>query len=430
MLSKATLKEIIASNERFIVDKTGRIVEREGMPMPGVLRKTVVLYGARRSGKTFILFDLFKKSMGGALYVDFEDERLGGFRVSDFERLKDAFLELKPHLSDKPLTFLLDEVQNIEGWERFCRRAVERENAKVFVSGSSSKIMPSELHTELRGRSWGIEVLPFSFREYLKAKGADPDDQSIAYGPRKALTKNHFSEYLRWGGFPEVAALDSEFERTKLLNEYMGAMFFKDLVERHEITNIPLLESLWDKLFSAFSLKFSVMLFYRQHRGMFALSKDMLFKYYRHFLESMLVFETRKLSESAFARLRNPAKIYLVDTGLARRIASADSGRLLENAVYLELRRRGAETFYFDENRECDFAVKTGSGGFRLIQAAFEVGDENREREIGGLVDACRRLRAREGMILTFDDEEEFDREEIRVKIVPAWRWALERPAK
>jgi predicted AAA+ superfamily ATPase len=425
MISKNSLKEIIVSNEEFILKHVKKIVDRENILVPETLKKTVVFYGVRRSGKTFILFDLFKKYSDYSVYIDFEDERLSGFELKDFETLKDAVLELKPHLTEKNPVFLLDEVQRIEEWERFCRRAVERESIKIFVSGSSSKMMPSEIHTELRGRSWSIEILPFSFREYLHAKDVDVNDKRFIYGSKKAVVKNYFSEYMKWGGFPEISFINSELEKTKLMKEYMGAMYFRDLVERYAMTNISLLESLMDKLFSSFSMKFSLTSFYKQYKDKFPFSKDLLFRYYKHFLESMLIFEVRKFSESAYKRMRNPAKVYPVDMGLCKRITSADSGRLLENMVFLELRRRGFEVFYFEEKRECDFIARTDDNRLLPIQVSFELNKENTEREIEGLIEACKRLGINEGIILTYDDEKQFDKDGINIEVLPVWKWLL-----
>lgn len=425
MIDKSLLKEIIISNEEFILKNVKRIINREGIYFPETLNKTVVLYGVRRSGKTFILFNLFRRFRDPCLYVDFEDERLSGFEFKDFERLKETFLELKPHLIGKELVFLLDEVQNIERWERFCRRAVERENIKVFACGSSSKIMPFEIHTELRGRVWSIELLPFSFREYLSAKDIDTNDTNIIYGHKKPLIRKCFSEYMKWGGFPEVSFLDSEFEKTKLLKEYLGAMFFRDLVERYEITNIPLVEALTDKLFSSFSMKISLTSFYKQYKDKFPFSKDLLFRYYKYFLQSMLVFEVKKFSESTYKRMRNPAKVYLVDIGLCKRISSDDAGRLLENIVFLELKRKGFEVFYFEEKRECDYIAKTENNKLLPIQVSFELTEENSEREIGGLIEACSRLNLKEGIILTYDEEKEANINGINVKVLPAWKWLI-----
>ncbi|MEW6409541.1 MAG: ATP-binding protein [Nitrospirota bacterium] len=426
MIGRRILEEIIVSNEEFILKQIGKIVDREGIFFPEILNKTVVFYGVRRSGKTFILYALFKKYRDYSLYIDFEDERLLGFELKDFESLKDVMLELRPHLIGKDLVFLLDEVQNIEGWERFCRRAVERENIRVYVSGSSSKMMPSEIHTELRGRAWSIEVLPFSFREYLHAKDIDLSDKGLIYGSKKALVKKYFSEYMKWGGFPEVSFLELEIEKTKLIKEYFSAMYFRDLVERYNITNIPLLENLTDKLFSSFSLKFSLTSFYKQYKDRFPFSKDLLFRYYKHFLQSMLVFEVRKFAESVYKRMRNPAKVYLVDTGLCRRITSADAGRLLENIVFLEMRRRGYEVFYFEEKKECDFIAKTENNKLFPIQVSFELNQENSEREIGGLIEACRWLGTNEGMILTYDGEKDVSENGINIKVFPIWKWSLQ----
>lgn len=424
MISKTSLKEIIASNEDFILKQAGPIVARQGIVLPESVNKVVVFYGVRRSGKTFLLFDALKRHKGNALYIDFEDERLAEFQAKDFAAIKDAFLELKPHLAGRELVFLLDEVQNIAGWEKFCRRAVERERIKVFVSGSSSRVMPEEMHTELRGRSWSIEVLPFSFREYLHARGIDTSDARLPYGDGKALLKRQFLEYMRWGGFPEVCFAKSELEKNKLLKEYFGAMFFRDLVERYSITNITLLEGLTEKLFSSFSTKFSLSSFYKQYKDKFPLSKDLLFRYYKYFLQSMLAFEVRLYVESAYKRMRNPPKGYLVDTGLCRRVTSDDAGRLLENVVYLELRRRQGEVFYWAGQRECDFVVKTPEGKFLPIQVCFEVSEANREREIEGLLEACAGVGVKQGLLLTSDEDREIQEDGVTITVLPVWRWA------
>lgn len=430
MISKNVLKDIIVSNEEFILTQVKRITEREGITIPENINKTVVFYGVRRSGKTFILFDLFKKYSDSSIYVDFEDERLSDFKSGDFEKLKECILELKPHLIGKALFFFLDEIQNIDGWEKFCRRAVERENTKVFVSGSSSKMMPMEIHTVLRGRAWSMEVLPFSFMEYLYARGFKLKHEADIYGEKRAIIKNFFSEFMKWGGFPEVSFLSSDIERSKLLKEYFSAMFFRDLVERYKMTNISLLESLSDKLFSSFAQKFSATSFYRQYKDKFPFSKDILFKYYKYFLQSMLIYEVRKLAESTYKRMRNPAKIYSVDPGLCRRVTSGDAGRLLENIVFLEIIRRGYEVFYFEEKKECDFIAKDGDHKLFPIQVCLELNEENKKREIEGLVEACKWLRIKAGLILTYDEEMDITIDGVRAKILPVWKWAILKEGK
>ncbi len=422
MIRKEKLKEIIVSNREFILS-IDNIIEREGMLLPEKLNKVVVLYGPRRSGKSFILFDFFKKNSDYSLYIDFEDERLSDFELEDFDLLKEAFIELNLHLLNKKKLFFLDEIQNVTGWEKFCRRAVEKENISVFVAGSSSKVMPKEIHTSLRGRTWSIEVVPFSFKEFLKTKEKVVDDGFI-FGSKKVYTKKYFSEYLKWGGFPEVVMARNEFEKKKIIKEYLASMFFRDLVERFRINNIYLLEVLMDKIFSSFSQKFSLTSFYKQYKEKFPFSKDTLFNYYKFLLQSMLVFEVRKFAESSYKRLRNPSKIYLLDVALAKKVTSEDYGRLLENIVFLELRKGADEIFYFEEEQECDFIVKKDEKFFPY-QVCFELTERNQKREISGLVSCCKWLKIKEGVILTNDQEEIKEVEGIKINIAPAWKWLL-----
>jgi len=424
MISKQILKEIIIRNRDYILNEIPDILPREGIHLPEKLNKVVIFYGVRRSGKSYILYDIFKKNQEKSLYIDFEDERLSVFEVSDFEYLKEAFFEINPQL--KTAVFLFDEIQNIKGWEKFTRRVCERGNIKVFVTGSSSKVMPKEIQTALRGRSWSVEVCPFSFREALKAKNIDIGNKDILFGRSKIKLKKYFSEYLKWGGFPEVVLAESNFEKRKIIKEYLEAMFFKDLVERFNITNTHLLSVLMENLFSAFSTKFSLNSFYKHYKQKFPFSKDTLFLYYKHLLDSMLIFEVRKFAESTYKRLRNPAKIYLADVALSKKVTSMDSGRLMENITFLVLRKKREDIFYFEEEKECDFITKDTKGKFSAYQVSQELSKENEEREIKGLISACKRLSLSRGTILTEDQSDQRKIEGINIRIIPVWRWLCE----
>jgi Predicted ATPase (AAA+ superfamily) len=203
-------------------------------------------------------------------------------------------------------------------------------------------------------------------------------------------------------------------------------MFFKDIVERYEISNLPLIKTLFDQLFSSYSTKISLTAIYKQYKDKLSFSKDSLFEYYRYFLESMLVFEVRKFTDSVYKRARNPAKLYLVDVGLAKDTFSKNFGKRLENIVFIELRRRGYEIFYFDEKRECDFIAKKDNE-FIPIQVTYELNDLNRTREVEGVVEACKFLGVKRGLILTNEDEEELKFDEIIVDVIPAYKWLLSR---
>ena len=424
MISKNLIKEIILSNRAFILESVSEIVPRAAAEVsaPG---KTVIMHGIRRSGKTFILYDIFRRNSDAALYLDFEDDRLTGFTAADFLTVQDAFLELRPEIAGR-IVYLFDEIQHVEGWERFCRRVTERENAAVYVTGSSSKLMPLEVDTAIRGRAWSVAVFPFSFPEFLQLRMGRLDRNEILYGTGKVETKRLFAEYAKWGGFPETALAADPLDKTKLLKEYLRAMFFRDLVERYDMTNIALFDALADKLFSSFSTRLSLTAFYRQYKDLFPFSKDLLFQYFHNFEESMLIFAVRKFSESSYKRSRNPVKIYPADTGLCRRVASEDAGRILENVVFIELARRGGEVYYFEEKQECDFVVKDGEGaGFAAFQVCRELTDENRRRVTGGLIATCRRLNVTEGTILTDDQEWEEEAEGIKISVRPVWRWLI-----
>lgn len=426
MISKTQLIDIIKENKNYILSSKLPIFPRPQVHLPLPLKKALVLYGVRRSGKTFVLFGLFRKFSVRSLYVDFEDERLRKIEVDDLGTLKEAFFELNPQLVGKECLFLLDEIQNVPDWEKFVRRLVERSPIQVVVSGSSSKLMPSEIHTALRGRVWSQELLPLSFREFLEVKGHAVANPDFGYGDQKAVIIRESREFIKWGGFPEVVLLTSDEEKTKVLKDYFEAMFFRDLAERYQVSNIPLLDTLMDTLFSSGAQKFSLTSFYKKNKPNFPFSKDLLAEYYKYFLQSLLVYETKLHSPSAYKRTRNPAKIYLADTGLAKRVTSEDAGRLLENAVFLELRRKGFELSYFDDEGECDFIAKSPDGKISCFQVTQEIQGGNQEREIQGVVKACRKYKLGEGWIISSDEEEELSREGIKIHAVPFWRWALD----
>ncbi|RKX52368.1 MAG: hypothetical protein DRP30_06290 [Thermotoga sp.] len=429
MVSSETLKEIMVENREYILS-IDKILPRE-IDIPDVeslkrLKKAVVLYGVRRSGKSFILLHIFKKHPEKAFYIDFADERLHDIEAKDLEKIWETILELKPELiKSKDVILLFDEIQNVPMWEKFVRRLVEKKNAVAFCAGSSSKITPKEIHTSLRGRSWSIEVLPFSFKEFMNAKFNVEDVSEYLYGDRKVLVKGAFLEYVKYGGMPEVVLSRSEFEKRKMIKEYISSMYFRDMVERYRISNIVLLDTLWNRLFTAYATKFSVNGFYRHYRNLIPISKDTLYEYYKHFIDSMLLFEVRKFTESPYKRMRNPAKIYLVDHGLAKKISSENFGRILENIIYIELRRRGYEVYYLEEEgRECDF-IAMKDDKVEAYQVSWELNEENKDREIEGLLTASRIADTDELFVLTYDQEGMIKNGGKEIKVIPAWKWLL-----
>ncbi|MCD6463098.1 MAG: ATP-binding protein [Thermotogae bacterium] len=429
MLSSELFKEIIVENEGY-VKSIDEILPREvEIPDPDSLkrlRKAVILYGVRRSGKSFILLHIFKLYPNRSLYIDFEDERLQGIQPEDLEKIWEAFLELKMgEISGDKGVFLFDEIQNVPAWEKYVRRLVEKKGVAVFCAGSSSRITPKEIHTSLRGRLWSVEVLPFSFREFAAAKLGKDVSKEMIYGDSKAQIKRLFLEYIKYGGMPEVVFARNEFEKKKIIKEYLNSMYFRDMVERYTIKNVPLLDALWDSLFSSHAAKFSVNGFYKRYKGLLSFSKDTLYGYYHHFLESMLLFEVRKFTQSSYKKMRNPAKIYLVDHGLARKVSSENFGRILENVVYIQLRRKGYDVHYFEEEgHECDFIALNGQT-LEAYQVTWELTGGNEKREIEGLLVASSYTGAQKLTILTHDQEGTMNVGGKKIEILPAWKWLV-----
>ncbi len=422
-INKDVLKRVIVENREFINKISSALVDREMIQLPESVKKVVVLYGVRRSGKTHLLYQLLRKNSKNSMYIDFEDERLHGFSVDDFETLRESFYELFPQLIDEKVFFLLDEVQVVDGWEKFCRRVIEKSPAEVVVAGSSSRIYPENISTQLRGRAWSIEVFPFSFKELVTLRGLETDDITISSKERFKMI-SFFEDYLKWGGFPEVVTAKNDFEKQKISEEYLDAIFFKDLVERYEISNLLLLKSLRNKIFSSFSTRFTLSSFHKKLKGSFPFSMDLLTRYYQHLLDSKTVFEIRKYSDSEYKRTRNPAKVYIIDQALANKVAHDDSARILENIIFIELLRRNYRVHYLDQDGECDFvAVKNDKR--EAIQVTYRMEEGNTAREIGGLVKAAAHLHLKQGVILTFDEEDELFENGIKIKVLPAWKWLL-----
>lgn len=415
-MNKEILSEVILSNQEFILNYSGKIYSRSDIYQPQKLKKVLILYGVRRSGKTFILYDYFRKSPDCCLYLDFEDDRLNDFKFSDFSNLSEIFYQTKPECINKNSFFLLDEVQKVEGWEKFCRRIVEREKVKVIVSGSSSNLKPKNISTIMRGRSWSHQIYPLSVKEYLKFHNIKIDS-SLSQTARIKIIQL-FNTYLKWGGFPEVVLTNNEFEKKKIVEEYLDAMFFRDLIDNYNMTNINLFNSLKDFLFSNYSAKFSLNSFYKQYKHKFTFSKDLLYRYYHYFIDSMLVNEVKIFSESSYMRMRNPTKVYLVDNSLCSKLFLKNSGRLFENMVFGELLRKKFGIHYWDDDGECDFITVDKAGKCKAIQVCFRLDDSNREREIKGLISACKGLGIDEGEIIVFDQrEKEFEKDGILIKV-------------
>ncbi len=402
---------------------------------PGIPGKADVAIGMRRTGKTFFCYQKIKELLQSGvkrqqiLYLNFEDERLLDFRVQNFQSILDLYYGRFPENKDLDCYFFFDEIQRIDQWEMFIRRLLDTEKVRIFLTGSSSKLLSTEIATSLRGRSISTEIFPFSFKEYLKAKCLF-DKSPRGFGSRTAATLRRAStDYLETGGFPEVLNLDRTL-RMEVLQGYIDSVILKDVIERHRVSNVIALKQLVSHIMHAPGGKFSVNKFYNTLKSMaIKCTKNSLYEYLDHLIDAYLLYRVPIHSYSEKGRMLNPSKIYTVDTGLLNAMTfrkSANNGPLLENLVFLHLRRNGYEAEYVHnkEGSEADFfAQHKSSGNGILIQACWDMADQNTfNRELRGLQSAMKELSIDSGTIVTWDDEAEL---EGKIKVVPLWKWLL-----
>ncbi len=429
---RETLDELVADHQvRRFPAPTPRAVKPARLP-----GKADVLVGMRRSGKTYLLFqELQALERAGVrrertLLLNFEDERLQPLSSPELHLVTDAFYARNPSLRDQECWFFLDEIQTVQGWERFVRRLVETENTRVVVTGSSAKLLAKEIATSQRGRSLSTEVLPFSFEEALVHAGVAKPWRWPPPARVRSVLEHHLRRYLNRGGFPEVQGLTDE-HRIAVLQEYVDVVLFRDVVERHRVTNTPALRHLVRRLVRSPASLFSVHKLHGELKSQgVAISKDDLHAYVGHLEDAFLLFPVPIDAQSEKRRLVNPRKAYLCDHALAHALLpphSADVGHHLENVVYLALRRRGHRPGYgvTTTGEEVDFVVRGAQP--QIVQVAASLSDPDvRRRELGALTEAMAETGVRSGVVVTLHDDERHRTTAGSIRVVPAWRWLLQ----
>jgi predicted AAA+ superfamily ATPase len=402
--------------------------------LPANVRKAFVYIGIRRSGKTWALYQRMQELMQQGitkkqlLYINFEDERLANLTATDLQSLLNAYWELYPELADNSqLHFFLDEIAEVNGWESFIRRLLDKEKMQLYLSGSSAKMLSKEIATNLRGRTISREIFPMDFHEYLNAL-AIPTQQMPA--TKQQATLAHYAEqYLQRGGFPETIETDTNLHR-ELLQDYMASVIFRDIVERHSVRNhLPLRQLLLHCLQNATGL-LSVNKLFKQFksRGM-AISKDSLYQYLAYFEDAYCLFSVPVYGFSLNKVELKPKKIYPVDTGLITAYSikpGYDKAALLETAVFLQLRRQVQDIHYFQtkQGKEVDFLTVKPNGAMALYQVSLDITDETtKEREIAALKEAMSELNLKSAVIITLDNKEELTPPEGQVTVMPIWEF-------
>ena len=371
----------------------------------------VVITGIRRSGKSTLMLQLAKE-YDDYHYITFDDERFAGFTVADFQTLLTVL-----HKRSACKVLFFDEIQNVPEWERFVRR-VHDQGYKVFISGSNANLLSSELSTHLTGRYLKIELYPFSYAEVLKLQNIDY--HNITTHKKSTLLK-YLDAYLDYGGFPEWVK-NQQKEALQLIYE---DILYRDIIARYGIQEIKSFKQLSLFLSTNIAKTFS----YHSVAKTVGIKSSTSVRNYVEYLQSAyLLYELYKYDYSLKKQYISDKKIYSVDNGLRNMVSfrhSPDSGRLLENTVFIELMRRGKNIFFFKGNNECDFIVEEAGKITSLIQVCYCIGSQNEEREISGLLEAAKLFNLRAGTIITYDEEKSIIKEGIQINMVAAWKWLL-----
>lgn len=393
------------------------------------------LVGVRRSGKTYLLYQLVNKlkkdiPSSNIIYINFEDDRLYPLTGQELKVLVDVYKQYFSYDPKKPLYLLLDEVQNIPLWENTVRRLYDKDkNLKIIITGSSSRLLSSEISTALRGRTLTYNIFPFSFKEFLKAKDIDFNSKNIKYSPKRNGVIKGLREYLEFGGFPQVVLEESKAE---ILKEYYRAILYRDIVERYRIKNLRLFENFLKVVTQNASSLFSYGKILNLFKSMgFKISKNTLIEYMRYIESSFFAFEVPIFSYSMKDQLQYPRKVYIIDTGLRNVVSfrySRDWGKLAENLVFLELKRKDKEIYYWknNQNLEVDFLIKEGLKVKDLIQVCWNVEDEaTKKREIKSLLKAMDEFKIKKALVITenYDEIKVIDKKEII--FLPLWQWLI-----
>ena len=389
----------------------------------------LAIVGARRSGKTFLMYQMASKAEsegGSSLLIDFEDYRLTSLDSGDME----LFLRAHSELADRPLTHLfLDEVHSLPEWSRVMRTLCNRRRYHIVVSGSNTKLLEREVSTELRGRHTSRRMFPLSFAEYLDFTGIDVD-KTMFYTEQSGELSGALRSYMETGGFPEVVLARSNLRRSELLSSYFRTVFFNDLVERFDIQSTATMQRLMEYFLRSFSSLFSISRFTRRLKSEGISSSKKTVSAFLSYLEEAFFIHTGELCDpSAHRRRMNPRKVYLMDHGFAAipLSYSENLGLLLENIVATELFRRGRKFCYHRGRGECDFITDGGESGREAVQVCWALDETNEQRELDSLLEAGLCAGTSSYIVITADDRSTFERDGRTVEIIPAWQWLLEK---
>ncbi len=427
-MEKSIIKEIIVDFHRSPLPQFN---QRE-LKVPLNSEKIISIIGVRRCGKTYFLFQVMNELLQTMdkkhlVYINFEDERLN-FKTDELDLILQSYRELYPETNLEDVHFFFDEIQNVDGWDRFTRRVYDSVSRNIFITGSNSKLLSKEISTSLRGRALPYEIFPLSFGEYLDFQKIETD---IYSSKNRALIIHHFDRFLRFGGFPELVRFENAL-KDKVLQEYYNSMLFRDLIERFEIKQVHILKYFLKRLFASITKDFSVNKIFNELKSQdLKAGKDLLYQFLEQIESIYLMCILKKYDPSVVKQELSEKKVYCIDNGLINAVTfkfSKDTGKLLENIIVVELLRRQKGVFFHRNAVECDFVVMEKEEVREALQVTLSLADpDTREREIKGLLAACKRFKLDRGFIISREEEEEFSKDGVDIKVIPAYKYLLEK---
>jgi len=399
MLSKLVIEQVIGSqHERLERMETG--LPRQVMSFGKLSSHALIVSGIRRSGKSTWLQQIRKNTTEPSIFLNFEDPRLAGFDLGDFNRMQEIAEQ------QSVMTFFFDEIQTVPGWESFVRFRLD-EGYRIYITGSNASMLSRELGTKLTGRQITREMFPFSYSEFLAFKGLQPD-------------KTSSDIYLKNGGFPEYVKTGSP----EVLMNAFGDIIVRDIAIRHNIKNTTLLKQLGGWLVSATGKPFTA----NSLRKIFNISSSStIMEYLSYFVDAYLFWFVPKFSYALKVQMVNPKKVYCIDNGFVEINSvsfSDDTGRIFENMVFLHLRRQTPEIYYFSGKKECDFVVFQNGRFQSLFQVCLQIDQNNMEREFDGLIEAMEFFNVASASIITQDQSDSFLKDGKTISLIPFYIWA------
>jgi len=369
----------------------------------------ISIIGARRVGKTYFLFSLINKikDRKKVLYVDFDLPQFLDFDGRNLKGLVNLHIQTFGELE----YIFFDEIQNIKNWQYGLKEIYEEKRYFIFITGSSSKLLSKELATQLRGRTITYTLFPLSFREILSIKDIPLPSKLISTSEKNKILFE-FNQYLEIGGYPQI--FKEKGLKEEIVRDYKDLVLFRDMVERYSIKNIYVVKRLFEYLISSFAKEISIDKFYNYLKSQnVSVSKKTLYNYLEYFESS--IFSHFLRSYKIKSRFK---KVYINDIVFVEK----EFGRRLENIVFIELLRRKENVYYFKNKFECDFVLHKK----QAIQVVWELNEENKKREINGLIEAMKYFKIETGIILTYNQEKEIKVDKYRIQILPVWKWLLE----